>query len=91
MDAFADEIERKLSENRHKGDREGWARMTAVQLIQALEQEVFELRVELLPALGYGEPEPVNPMRVRRECADVGAFAMMIADVVGRMPPKVKR
>lgn len=65
---FAQQMERKLQANDHK---EGWRRMTTAWLLKRLRQEVDEIEV----ALKAGKLDDIVS-----ECADVGNFAMMIAD-----------
>jgi hypothetical protein len=86
VDGFAREMERKLSENRHKGDRDGWRTLTAGELLSRLEGEVRELRAAVNGLLDTEDGE--GERAVVREAADVGNFAMMIADTVGQMKPK---
>lgn len=66
---FAQEMERKLQENDHKG---GWDTCSPKWLLNRLRQETAEL--ELAIATG-------DPVKTTREAADVANFAMMIADV----------
>lgn len=75
---FALEMERKLSKNRHKGDREGWVDESSDWLLGRLKEELSELRKAAL----NGTDEDV-----RGEAADVANFAMMIADVSGCLEP----
>ena len=70
--AFADQMEAKLERNRHKGDREGWLKDTPSDLLKQLREEVDEL--ELAIARNY------PPWCITGEAADVGNFAMMVAD-----------
>lgn len=72
VDAFAEQMENKLAENRHKGDAAGWRGMT----IDQLQARLFEEAHELIVAIQTGQ----SPDAVIREAADVGNFAMMIAD-----------
>lgn len=101
MDAFADEMEAKLVENRHKGDRERWARDEDSALLRRLEEEVAELRAAVeepvpdcgcreidCPHLGTMFRRAERLARIVREAADVANFAMMIADVAGGLRPK---
>ena len=85
--AFAAEMENKLAENRHKGDREGWLKDTPEALLERLDEEVTELKeaVRLMKTL---PPSEVTKMRVTQEAADVGNFAMMVADVCGGLKVK---
>lgn len=70
--AFAKQMEAKLAKNRHKGDREGWLKLSEGQLLDRIREEVYELE----NALG-GFPESVV-----QECADIANFTMMLADKV---------
>lgn len=70
---FATEMEAKLDANRHKGDRQGWLSCTPHSLLTRLKEEVQELE----DAMRDGRFESA-----KGEAADVGNFAMMIADVV---------
>jgi len=85
VDAFADEMEAKLAENRYKGDREGWAKMRSGWLLKRLRAEVDELSQACRRNRGAS---PLANERVRREAADVANFAMMIADVAGGLRAK---
>jgi NTP pyrophosphatase (non-canonical NTP hydrolase)/uncharacterized coiled-coil protein SlyX len=71
---FADDMERKLRENDHKG---GWDGDEPKALLKRLREEVDEL------AKALASPNRQND-RVIDEAADVGNFAMMIADVIRR-------
>jgi hypothetical protein len=75
-------MEAKLAENRHKGNRDGWIGCEATHLLIRLREEVDELERSLMYRATSGTRQVV------RECADVANFAMMIADVAGRMKPK---
>ena len=77
--AFAHEMEAKLAENRHKGDREGWARSGAYDLLHRLRQEADELELRIDHGCQNGLPEST----VIGEAAEVANFAMMIADAAG--------
>ena len=83
VDAFADDMEAKLAENRHKGDRAGWAECDALWLLSRLMREVAEL-TDVLGDEGLADRRHC----IRRECADVANFAMMISDVAGGMKPQ---
>jgi NTP pyrophosphatase (non-canonical NTP hydrolase) len=83
VNAFAQEMENKLAENRHKGDRDMWRESDPLDLFKRLTEEVDELANEL-----WRPDIERNPERILRECADVGNFAMMIADVAGRLGGK---
>ena len=83
VNAFAHEMEAKLAENRHKGNRDGWLLIPPDRHLLMLEEEIRELRHEL------GRPLVRATKRlVVRECADIGNVAMMIADVAGGMQPR---
>ena len=98
VDAFADEMESKLAENRHKGNREGWQAEPAGWLFSRLKEEVAELEAAMNKPLGdcscrsVDECQHIGRFRdedeIRSECADIANFAMMIADVAGGMRPK---
>lgn len=88
VDAFAEEMEAKLAENRHKGDRDGWRREQVSTLTKRLLCEVGEL----VDAIGKKDISGTGRFRkaqIRSECADIANFAMMIADVAGGMRPKL--
>ena len=94
VNAFADEMEAKLAANRHKGDRDGWARMRLDWLLKRLREEVDELERALprrATVRGIDDPSYEgggSPRQIAEECADVANFAMMIADRVGGLKPK---
>ncbi len=69
VNRFARAMMERLSANKHKG---GWRHEDQRYLTERLQQEVDELFVAL--AKGHSAEE------IRKECADVGNFAMMIAD-----------
>lgn len=72
--AFAELMEQRLSENRHKGGRDGWEKTWVMELFSSLRDESNELAIAI---------EVGNSKEIVRECADVANYAMMIADVVG--------
>jgi hypothetical protein len=80
---FAEEMERKLSLHRDRGNREGWLIETPRWLFERMLREV----VELGDALGYpvtirvgrATPDGEEP---GQECADVANLAMMVRDRV---------
>lgn len=74
--AFAVAMERKLKANDHKG---GWHSCGLPYLLRRIKQEVEELET-----LVCSTPRP--PDQVCGEAADVGNFAMMIADVMEALP-----
>ena len=80
VEAFARLMESKLAENRHKGDRDGWQTISSEELLQLLRDEVDELSVALIRNRA---PNARTRKAVRRECADIANFALMIADVAG--------
>lgn len=67
---FATEMERKLAQNRHKGDANGWKKDSVIDLLKRLRQETDELEAAI---------ESGGADAVVKECSDVGNFAMMIA------------
>lgn len=71
---FALRMEKKLAKNRHKGDREGWLKMSRAQIWGRIQDETKELG----DALGEGNV----PEDIANECADIANFAMMLADKV---------
>lgn len=73
-EAFKLAMLQKLLENEHK---KTWENLNREQLMFFIVQELKELA----EALEGGTPE-----EVRRECADVANFAMMIADNFGDLP-----
>lgn len=89
--AFARAMESKLEINRWKGDRDGWMREHPFALYRRLLEEVEELgatigcrvhfvRCDAQPSEATGD--------VLGEAADVGNFAMMLADCVGVLVAK---
>lgn len=70
--AFARQMEGKLDQNRHKGNREGWLKDAPIDLLARLVEEV----VELQHAIDRGWPTD----DVAGEAADVANFALMVAD-----------
>jgi NTP pyrophosphatase (non-canonical NTP hydrolase) len=68
---FVEAMARKLEVNSHKT---GWRTMTPVQLLRRLKQEVRELERAVRT--------DKHPDLVVMEAADVGNFAMMVADAV---------
>ncbi len=68
---FALIMEKKLSENRHKGDRAAWLKMDAEKLRLRIADESSELDAAII---SRGQTEIFN------EAADVANFAMMTAD-----------
>ncbi|MDD5693564.1 MAG: hypothetical protein PHU86_03785 [Patescibacteria group bacterium] len=66
---FAQEMERKLKLNDHKG---GWMKMTPTEILSDLAKE----RLELGQALAIGDSE-----NILEECADNANYLMMLAEV----------
>lgn len=84
VDAFGELMKAKLSANAHKGDRGGWRRDTPKALLRRLREEVREL-ADLIDA-DFDNDDGTDPdftAKVAGEAADVGNFAMFIADVAG--------
>ena len=69
---FSGRVEKKLRVNDFKG---GWRREQPIRLYQKLQNELYEL----YRSFGVGTNGEIID-----ECADVAAFAMMIADNVHR-------
>ncbi len=81
---FAQEMERQLRANDHKG---GWQEMSPFVLGRRLLEEYEELLSACLAAQRTPDRLPFHSS-VLEEAADVANFAMMIADV-SRLPKKV--
>jgi len=87
--AFAQLMERQLRANDHKP---GWKNDLAMDLLPRLREETDELEEatnRLAKQLGWGDAAlylESSRNNVAREAADVGNFAMMIADVSGVLP-----
>lgn len=75
---FAAAMERELRANDHKG---GWRNDAPGRLLRRLWQEADELARAL--DAHKTDPSAETSARVASEAADVGNFAMMIADVCG--------
>ena len=72
LQAYLNVMREKLAENEHKGH---WRDEDVDFLLDRVAEELRELRL----AVWLGE----GPRAVAREAADVGAIAMMVADVLG--------
>ncbi len=70
---FTKNMEKKLIQNGHKGNRNSWLHLTYKQLFDLLNNEIDEL----IEAIWEQKSED----HIIDECADVANFAMMIADV----------
>ncbi len=84
VENFANAIERSLRRNDSKG---GWFKCKPLWLMCRLQEEMGELARELR-VFDLVDPASVTKLeqeRIVRECADVAAFAMMIADVAKGM------
>lgn len=90
----------KLAENRHKPH---WDESTLAYLMQRLDDEVAELQAAYAlvmakrDGMAFRQTRPNRDedvalfkaeQEVRRECADVANFAMMIADKLDRLDPR---
>ena len=92
VQAFAILMEKKLRENDHKS---GWKENHPIDLIVRLREEteeIFAFGISLRSAqLRHNEcrwaPQQKSSQadEIGKECADVGNFAMMIADVCGAL------
>ena len=79
---FAQEMERQLTENDHKG---GWKKCDYLYLMSRLKEETGELhRAIQARFLVNIHAEKL----ITKEAADVANFAMMIADVYGNLMGK---
>ena len=76
---FAKVMEQKLSENRHKGDRQGWLECSPEWLFSRLVEEVGEVAAIMRGSEGVGQ---YADCKLERELADVANFCMMLADRV---------
>ena len=74
---FAELMEHKLDQNRHKGDREVWLKDSPWALLERIKQEVRELQQAMFH---------IGTTNAIEECADVANFAMMVADVLNEHP-----
>lgn len=72
VEAYARLMELKLSQNRHKGDRDAWKEDEVMALVNRVREEWIELLVAIV--------EKSSPMEIALEAADIGAMAMMVAD-----------
>ncbi|HEX8221823.1 MAG TPA: hypothetical protein VF914_21725 [Chloroflexia bacterium] len=72
---FAEVVERGIAAHDEDRGPTGWKGASAWALFKRLEEEVAELRRAILHAC--------SPEIITSEAGDVGALAMMIADVVG--------
>lgn len=80
--AFAKLMERKLALNRHKGDRDGWMKESASDLIDRTYDEFCELNDAVIDCEHNWMLRNGSPITVALEAADVANFAMMTADRV---------
>jgi NTP pyrophosphatase (non-canonical NTP hydrolase) len=74
-DAFHKAMNRKLIINQHKGNRSGWLKDAPLALLERLKEETAELEQAIISKNGD----------VLGEAADVGNFAMMVADACGAL------
>lgn len=70
--AFAQLMEKKLDENRHKGNSSGWRFDRPAALFKRLDEEIAEMKTAWRERRRKDVPD---------EAADVANFAMMIADI----------
>ena len=87
--AFAELMEKKLRENDHKG---GWENCEPEWLLKRLREEVRELTDAVDEQLAYNmsgarsiEDAPPVFMSIGDEAADVANFALMVADIFGKL------
>lgn len=76
---FAERMERKLKKNDYKGH---WRNSTFGYLRERLDQECRELHRLFKGRFGTPKYTPIEAEKIVSEAADVGNFAMMIADNV---------
>lgn len=74
---FAEAMIEKLNEPKNLA-KSNWKECNTCYLFDRLEQEVSELRVEIIG-------DNTSEKAILKECADVANFAMMIADKVGAL------
>ena len=86
IQAFAEAMERKLSEN--DGVKPEWSGERVEWLLAALQGEVVELAEALSSWVYWGAQWPDE---VLSECADVALYAAMVADVVDALPATTSR
>ena len=72
---FAEIMEQKLKKYDAVRGSDGWLNDTQLSLFDRLEEEVKELKKELL------KWDSESSLKTIQECADVANFAMMIADI----------
>jgi|SRR5262245_36760929 len=77
---FAKLMEMKLSQNRHKGDREAWLKDCSWKLIDRMLDEAEEAGEFISNRMKKGRFIIAFPNDFSLECADVANFAMMAAD-----------
>lgn len=82
---FALDMERKLMLNDHKG---GWENCTLSYLMALLEDEVRELDL-LIRSAKREDSSKLNAEQFLGETADIGNFAMMIADNIRKGRSKI--
>jgi len=76
---FAARMEAKLSQNRHKGDRDGWLKDDPWSLVERILDET----VEVQQCFTQGSDDRIDfkdAEELADECADVANFCMMVAD-----------
>lgn len=78
---FAAAMEAQLRKNDHKGES-GWLHERYSDLLPRVDQELAELRREIVKLAKVGDGDATNTLeRVVKESADVANFAMFIADL----------
>jgi NTP pyrophosphatase (non-canonical NTP hydrolase) len=75
---FAEEMEKKLALNRHKGGPAAWRKDDPFDLASRVRRETDELVVAMRDWLKHGDNTTTGD--IIKEAADVANFAMMIAD-----------
>jgi NTP pyrophosphatase (non-canonical NTP hydrolase) len=79
VEKFAELMEERLAANDYKC---GWADADTDYLLGRIEDEVHELKEALFEHDWVRTGSKELAINVRKECADVANFAMMIADVL---------
>ena len=80
---FGKEMQFKLDERNKKG-RMGWRSKRITTLFNLLMKEVNELEDAIFCCKYCNVVKDINIEDVKKECADIANFCMMIHDVVGR-------
>lgn len=85
VEAFAQMMEFNLMAHDQDRGKRGWEGCDPLWLLRRLRDEVDELECALSYSIAPTPEKPARPGSVRREAADVGNFAMMLAVVAGAL------